>query len=358
VIANLVRRASAAASALALLFLSSGCTMTHYVTQAAAGQDELQRRAVDIDVLLEGHHVEGRTKKLLSEIAPIKAFGEAHGLRPTPNYTMYVRLDRPAVAWNVSACDPLMFRPKSWSFPIVGSFTALNWFAKKDAEEFAKDLEHHGWDVDMRGLTAYSTAGWFTDPIVSSMFSTGEDARGRLANTVLHESTHATFFVPGQSALNESVAGFVGDKMSALYMEERFGKDSREVVAYLDSEKRGRDRVVKLHEAYQKLDALYRSKATREEKLAKKAEILRALRAEVRFQRPINNATLMGFRTYNSGQEELASLLDACGGSYPRFMATLERLKSRGLGPATGSQTFEIGAAVAALTREGCAPAN
>jgi predicted aminopeptidase len=354
VIARIARTAGALACALIML---SGCTMTRYVTQAAAGQDDLQRRAVDIDVLLEGHHVEGRTKMLLSEIAPVKAFGEAHGLRPTPNYTTYVRLDRPAVAWNVSACNPIAFQPMSWKFPIVGSFTALNWFDKKEAEGFAKDLESHGWDVEMRGLTAYSTAGWFTDPIVSSMFSSGDEARGRLANTFLHESTHATFFVPGQSALNESVAGFVGDQLSVLYMEEHLGKDARETRAYRDSEARGRDRVKKLHAAYEKLDALYRSKATREEKLQKKAEILKALRAETKYPRPINNATLIGYRTYNSGQEELAALIDACGGSYPRFFATLERLKTRGLGPAAGAQTFDIGKSIAALTAEGCAPA-
>ncbi len=344
-------------SALAVAGVLSGCTMTHYVAQAAAGQDELERRAVDIDVLLTGHHVEGKTRVLLSEIADLKAFGEAHGLRPTPNYTTYVRLDRPSVAWNVSACAPLAFRPKTWSFPIAGSFTSLNWFHKSDADAFARDLATEGWDVEQRGLSAYSTAGWFHDPIVSSMLSRGPEARGRLANVVLHESTHATFFVPGQSALNESVANFVGDALALAYMAERVGKDESETRTYADSERRGRERVKVLHEAYVALERLYASKATVEEKRQKKAELLEALQAQLRFQRPVNNATLIQYRTYNSGQEELAALLAACGGSYARFFHTLETL--RGAATATG-QSFDVGAMVAPLTRAGClsAPAS
>lgn len=334
-----------------VLFMLSGCTMTHYVAQAAAGQDELGRRAVPIDVLLEGHHVEGKTRGLLSEIAELKRFGESKGLRPTPNYTTYVHLDRPSVAWNVSACAPLSFRPKTWSFPIAGSFTSLNWFHKEEADAFAKELAAQGWDVDQRGLTAFSTAGWFHDPIVSSMLSKGPEARGRLANVVLHESTHATFFVPGQSALNESVANFVGDHLSLEYMRLRVGEDDRETRAYAESEQRGRERVKILHEAYVALDRIYGSKAPDDEKRRAKAALLAKLQTELRFPRPVNNATLIQYRTYNSGQEELATLLAVCDGDYGRFFRALETLR----GASKAAQSFEVGAMVAPLTRSGCA---
>ena len=338
---------------LALAWALGGCTMTRYVAQAAAGQDELERRAVPIDVLLSGHHVEGKTRVLLSEIAELKKFGEAHGLRATPNYTAYVRLDRPSVAWNVSACAPLAFRPKTWSFPVAGSFTSLNWFRKADADTFAQDLAREGWDVDQRGLTAYSTAGWFHDPIVSSMLSRGPEARGRLANVVLHESTHATFFVPGQSALNESVANFVGDRLALDYMDLRLGKDENETRAYAESERRGRERVKLLHEAYVALDRIYTSKLPADEKRAQKAALLQKLQAALRFPRPVNNATLIQYRTYNSGQEELSALLTACGLDYARFFRALQTLHGAA---STGGQSFDVGAMVAPLTRAGCAP--
>ncbi len=329
---------------LALMWALTGCTMTRYVAQAAAGQEELGRRAVDIDVLLTGHHVEGKTRVLLSEIADLKKFGEAHGLRPTPNYTTYVRLDRPSVAWNVSACAPLAFRPKTWSFPIAGSFTSVNWFHKADADAFAKDLAQQGWDVDQRGLGAYSTAGWFHDPIVSSMLSKGPEARGRLANVVLHESTHATFFVPGQSALNESVANFVGDRLALDYMNERIGNDASETRAYAEQERHGRERVKLLHDTYVALELLYASKIPADEKRQKKAVLLQKLQSENRFSRPVNNATLIQYRTYNSGQEELAALLVSCDGSYARFFRALETLRGKAAG-----QSFEIGAMVTSI---------
>jgi predicted aminopeptidase len=350
VIGTMVRAATKLSAFAVILVSLSGCTMTRYVTQAAAGQDELERKAVDIDVLLTGHHVEGKTRVLLSQIAELKRFGEAHGLRATPNYTAYVRLDRPSVAWNVSACAPLSFRPRTWSFPVAGSFTSLNWFHKDEADAFARDLALQGWDVDMRGLGAYSTAGWFHDPIVSSMLSTGPEAKGRLANVVLHESTHATFFVPGQSALNESVANFVGDHLSAVYMEERVGKDSPETRAYLESERRGRERVLLLHRAYLELERLYASDVPREEKLQKKAVLLQKLERELRFPRPVNNATLIQYRTYNTGQEELARLLGACSGDLARFFAALSTLAQT-----TGkSQSFDFGPRIGALADAGC----
>jgi len=139
------------------------------LTQAAAGQHDLLERAHDIDELVHENRVNGRMRRLLSQVAVMKQYGEKHGLSATSNYPKYVRVDGREVVWVVSASEPLRFRSKSWSFPLVGNFTYLGWFKLAEARAFADDLKKTGWDVDVRGAGAYSTAGFFEDAVLSSM---------------------------------------------------------------------------------------------------------------------------------------------------------------------------------------------
>jgi predicted aminopeptidase len=312
----------------ALAVATSGCGSLRYVTQASVGQYDLMTRARDIDTLVREERVDARTRRLLGQVAAVKAFGERHGLTATSNYTEYVRVDRAAAVWVVSASEPLRFHSKSWSFPIVGSFTYLGWFDRAEADAFGDELRREGWDVDVRGAGAYSTAGYFRDAVLSTMIPRGRTALGDLANTILHESAHSTFFTHDQSTLNESVANFVGDRLAEAYLTEALGRDADETKAYLASEREGDARGAAMHAAYEKLSALYASRKPRDEKLREKNEILGKLRVEVRFRRPINNATLIQYKTYNSGQEELGRLLSTCGGDWPRFIRTLKRLES------------------------------
>jgi predicted aminopeptidase len=327
---RLVSRALTALGALASAFALSGCisgASLHYVTQAAAGQEKLNGRGIDISEVIEHNYLDKRTRGLLAHVPQIKAFGEKHGLRPTKNYERYLWIGRPAVMWVVSACAPLAFRPKTWTFPVIGSITYTGWFDRKEADDYAKELAAKGWDVDVRGSQAYSTLGWFTDPILSTMLSGGDDAVGDLADVVLHESLHATFYVPGQSTLNESMASFVGDHLAAEYLEEHGGPNGVDKARFIDLRKKGEARGKKMKEAYAALEALYASKLSKEEKLAEKKRITEALRAELKLSRPLTNATLIQYKTYGSGKDEMEQLLELCGGSVPRMLKALERVR-------------------------------
>ena len=173
-------------------------------------------------------------RELLAEVPTIKRFAERHGLRPTSSYAKYAEVPRSAIVWVVSASTPLSFQPRTWTFPIVGSVPYLGWFDEAEARDFADDLRSQGYDVDLRGAQAYSTLGWFDDPILSTMLGSGDEAVGDLANVVLHESVHATYYLPGQSPLNESVADFLGDRLATAYLRERTGENSDELRAYLE----------------------------------------------------------------------------------------------------------------------------
>ena len=331
--------------------LLSGCMPIRYVTQAAAGQEQLNRQGVDIETVVREERLDKRTRQLLAHVSPIKAFGERYGLRRTKNYQRYIRLDRPAVVWVVSACDPVAFRPRVWRFPIVGSITYSGWFDRSEAKTYAEGLARAGWDVDLRPSQAYSTLGWFDDPILSTMISPEPDALGELADVVLHETLHATFYVPNQSTLNESVAAFVGDELAARYLDETTGPDSDEKAQFVEAKRRGERRGTLMKRAYEALDALYRSSKPRSEKLAEKADIIAQLARDTGIRRPITNATLIQYKTYGSGKAELAALLEACGGDFTKTLGALEALRSASHGAPPHSDPGEL---LRPLVEAGC----
>lgn len=340
---------------LVLLFalLSSGCFTSRYLTQAAAGQERLNGKGIEIQEVVDNGYLDKRTRELLAHVPRIKAFGERHGLKRTKNYERYLYVGHTAVVWVVSACDPLRFRPKTWKFPIVGSISYTGWFDRNDAKEYAAELSQKGWDVDVRPSPAYSTLGWFDDPVLSTMIAPGEEALGDLADVILHETLHATYYVPGQSTLNESVASFVGDTLAVRYLDEVAGPDSKEKAKFLALRSKGEARGKKMKAAYAELSALYASNLSKAEKLEKKKEIFTRLQTEAQIRRPLSNASLIQYKTYGSGRDEMEALLRSCDGDMPRVIRTLERLRPIAKEAKPHS---DPGALLRPLLEGGCAP--
>lgn len=310
----------------ALALAATGCLQVGYLAQAAAGQDDISYRARPIGDVLEDRSVSAHTRSMLSLIADVKAFGERHGIDPTGNYREYVELDRPVVVYVVSASHPLRFELVTWWFPIVGSVPYLGWFNKRDAEKFADELREEGWDVDLRGARAYSTLGWFDDPILSTMIRPRPSVVGDMVNVVIHESVHATHYVNSQSAFNESLADYVADTLTDVYLRERLRVDRWELLAYAQSQQRRQAREKRFHDAHQQLKKLYESDLADADKLELKERITSRLRAEVSFWRPINNATLANSRTYHGGNDDFAGLLEACENDWTRFWKAVKTI--------------------------------
>jgi len=326
--------------------LQTGCLEARYVTQAAFGQLELMSDARPIAQVLADPSTDARTRRLLEEISHVRAFATTHGLRVGDRYQRFVDLDREAVVWFITASRPLAFEPKLWSFPVVGTFPYLGWFDLRDALAQRDRLRHSGWDVYVRPVRAYSTGGWFDDPVLSTMLRDGDDALPYLANVVLHELVHANVLIADQATFNESVASFVADEMAADYLSARYGASSPVVTDYRHD--LAEDRRVGEHmlAAYRALDALYTSDATDDAKRAGKQRILSALAADLPLRDPPNNAMLLGFRTYNAGLAELRHLRASCDGDWPRLLAALRSVPDRAFG---ATQRDDIGPVIAAL---------
>ena len=331
--------------------LLNGCSSVQYLYQAGKGQLELSNSSRPIDEVLKDEKTPSKLRVLLSEIPGVKKFSEESGLKPTKNYTDYVQLHRSAATYVVSACEPLKFKSKEWHFPIVGSFPYLGWFDLGEAKKYGEELKKEGLDVDVRGARAFSTLGWFRDAILSTMIPEGEEALGELVDVVIHESVHATLYISGQAYFNESLAMFVAEGLTPVYLEKIRGKDSPERKAYVSLETEYAEREKVLHQAYNSLDQLYSSSRPDPEKLEEKKAILDKLKVDLKSGRDYNNATLIQFRTYGVGRAEFGELLKVCGSDWRRFMRTLSRIKWEAF---SKPQQEDLAPVILPLAREGC----
>ena len=298
---------------------ASGCIEVAYSLQATRGQVDLWSRRVPIEEILQSEDSPRRTQLILQEVERILAFANSVGLKDKGNYRQYVELDRDAVVWFMTASKPLSFEEKVWGFPVVGTFPYLGWFSYQDALAYRAKLQDEGWEVFLRRVRAYSTGGWFRDPVLSTMIEKSDDALLWLATVLFHELTHANILIANQSTFNESIASFVGDTVSSQYLEKRFGGDSELLTKFREVLVHEKQTAEKLRDAYKKMEALYDSTVAEEEKLRVKEKTMTDLRIELDLSYALNNAALIGFRTYNAGQKDIRELFLACGKNWDRF---------------------------------------
>ncbi len=316
--------------------LLSGCSSVYYFYQAGKGQLGLLNRAKPIEKVIEDPTTDPNLVTLLKKIPGIRTFCEESGLKPTPNYQSYVKLDQDAVVYVVTVSDALKFNVKIFSFPIVGSFNYIGWFDKNDAIKFAKDFEKKGLDIDVRGAAAYSTLGWFKDPLLSSMIPQRDgriepEALVELVNVLIHESVHATIYWKNQSYFNESVAFFVAWVLTQRYFESMGLMDSAEWKKYLQVKDRQKKIFRRFSSAYADLNKIYESPSSDSEKLEKKNKYLSDLQNELEIRHPISNATVVQFKTYDDSDHGFLKLFERSGNDLKRFLRSLESVGSKRL---------------------------
>jgi predicted aminopeptidase len=291
-----------------------GCLYVEYVSQGAAGQLDLLARAQPIEQVIRDPNTPLRTAMLLAEIPAIKDYGRSYGLNIRENYRKYTALHRPAAVWFVNAADPVSFKAIPWCFPIAGCFPGLGWFDEEDAIAFKLRLEAQGYDSQARPASAYSTGGWFEDPVLSTMLGGGDEALPELANVILHESVHATVLVPDEQFFNETFAMYIADTLTDHWIATRFGPGSPEDVAWTLGQALSLPRTARVLATYEQLKLVYENdKLDRASKLAAKAKIIDDLVADLKFRRRPNNASLTEAKLYNGGTDMLREAHRQCG---------------------------------------------
>ncbi len=206
-----------------LLFMLTGCQI-HYLMKSAISQADLLMRRVPIDEAIKDPNLTADEKRKLQLALEARQFAETElGLKVTKNYTSYVKLDRPYVTYVVSAAPRTELTPHLWHYPLVGSLPYRGYFNPDDARKESDALTKEGMDSYVRGVSAFSTLGWFRDPVLSSMLAYQDHD---LVNTIIHETVHATLYIKSEADFNERLATFIGNKGTEMFYRKREGDAS------------------------------------------------------------------------------------------------------------------------------------
>lgn len=336
--ANCLRGWALHFAGLVALLLQGGCGV-HYVARSAVFQAELLTSGEPAERVLASGTLSAGQEQRLRLFAEVKAFGARIGLKSTHNYDQYaIRWHRRI--WNLSAAPPLSLSPRTWWFPIVGTVPYLGFFTDEDVASWRGRLEAEGYEVHVREVGAYSTLGWFRDPVLPAMLRWDEP---RIAETVCHELAHATLWIPGSVSFNESFASVVGEAAGDRFLVEKYGEGSDEVRRARDANHDSDVFVALLVQLTAELDAVYTSARPDAERHAARAALLASLpervaasdlrepEAWLRYvaSQTWNNARLSQFRTYNTRHADFRRILDGHGGELGPFIEDI-RTRTRG----------------------------
>lgn len=291
--------------------LVAGSPHTKYLFQAAYGHLALLSSARPIDSYLADPSVDEELKAKLVKVKQIRDFAIRElNLPDTDSYKMYVAIDRPYVVWNVIATPELSMQPVEWCFPIAGCASYRGYYNKHEALAFARSMQEAGYDVHVAAVPAYSTLGWFNDPVISTFINYSEP---QLARLIFHEMAHQVLYVKGDSQFNESFAVAIEEEGVERWIAKHGDEEMRQT--YLANNKRKKDFLALLAKYQSQLSVNYASDATVEEKRAEKEKIMNALQDEFKavrvgwqgyagydgwFARQLNNAHLASIATYHS----------------------------------------------------------
>jgi len=296
---------------LALGLSASACSPT-YVLRAAWEEAKILNARKPIARIVADTATDWETRDKLLLVLQARQFAaDSLGLDAEDSYTLFTRVRSDTLVMVLSAAPRDQLRPHTWWFPVVGRVPYKGFFDPEDAEKEQRRLEARGYDTYLRPSAAFSTLGWFNDPLLSTLLRYD---RVSLANTVVHEIFHNTFYAPGQAVFNESLASFVGGRGAIEFFCRR---DGPEAESCRTAEAMWQDDLLFgafLERLVGELEALYaRTDLLPEEKLREReglfAEAQRRFAAEVRpglrvdtfasFTRePLNNATLIARRIY------------------------------------------------------------
>jgi predicted aminopeptidase len=334
--------------ALLPLILLAGCSPV-YVLKAGVQQARILAARTPIpEVVADPATDEDTRGKLLLVMEAREWAATELGLDVGKSYTTFVRMPSDTLSHILSAAYRDRFAAKTWWFPIVGRMPYKGYFELEDAEAAARKLDAEGFDTWIRPTSAYSTLGWFADPVMSTLLR--YDTVG-LVETILHEISHQHLYVPGNGRFNESFATWVGNAAAIRFFCQREGGGADTVWCA-----RARDRwqdamtfSVFLDGLVDELAALYADPSLdREAKLSRREELFAAsldrFRTEVQpaflastyasfLTTPLNNATLLSRMLYYHRLPAFQALEDAHGGDLLAAIEVLRAAVERGEDP-------------------------
>lgn len=321
-----------------VLAMLPSCTTLSYYGQSVTGHLNLMTRAEPIDAVLARKDLPETTRARLQLAGRIRAFAVGEmGLPDNGSYTSYADTGRDYVVWNVVAAEEFSVFPKRWCFAFVGCLSYRGYYDKHDADAEAKLFANQGMDVHVSGARAYSTLGWFKDPLTTTIL---EQSEAELVYVLNHELAHQRLYLDNDSAFNESFATAVGNEAVRRWYERQ--GDTTTYDAYITAQARRADFYRLLIDTRRRLAALYDQSLPDAEKRTRKAAVFAELKGpryaafKARWNgyggydrwmaQDLNNARLSLVATYQQHVPAFQALLAQHAGDLQAFYAAAERL--------------------------------
>ncbi|MCU7246198.1 aminopeptidase [Pseudomonas koreensis] len=319
----------------ALFLLLNGCSSLGYYSQLASGQMQLLRAREPVSEVIADPSRDPTLRAHLVQSQKARAFASEHlHLPDNQSYRLYADIGRPYVVWNVFATPEFSLTPQNHCFPIAGCVAYRGYYSQSAARGEAAIQSLQGMDVSIGSVEAYSTLGWFNDPILNSMMGWGDE---RLATLIFHELAHQRFYVQDDTEFNESFATFVEQEGTRQW------RAFRGLPADHDAQLQRRDQFIQLVlDTRTRLEKLYAQPLPAEQMRTRKAAEFERFRRDYRTLRdsqwagdkrydawvnaPLNNARLLPFGLYDQWVPAFAELFRQADGDWLRFYAQVEKL--------------------------------
>lgn len=327
-------KALVAVGALASL---SSCASIGYYAQAVSGHIEVMWHAVPIEERLREADTPGPLKDKLARVLVIRDFASRElGLPDNDSYRRYTDLGRPYVLWNVFAAPEFSVSPVQSCFPFAGCVSYRGFYSEDGARDYADALAREGDDVYVGGVTAYSTLGWFSDPVLSTFINYPEP---EVARIIFHELAHQTVYIKGDTVFNESFAVAVEEEGLRRWLD-REGTDAQRT-AYADSRRRQAEFAALVLKYRARLADFYEKPLASEEKRRGKRRLFEEMSGEYAtlkaswggfagfdrlIARGLNNAFLVSIASYTELLPAFRSLLAKDKGDLPVFYQAVREL--------------------------------
>jgi predicted aminopeptidase len=319
----------------------SGCSPL-YVMRAAYEEGKILWRREPITDFIEKPGTDADTKEKLGLVLAVRDYADKTlKMNVGGSYSSYSYVDRPDLTYILTAVPKTELKPYTWWFLFVGRVPYKGYFSGEDANRAAAELQREGYDTIIRTAAAFSTLGWFDDPLLSNLLRYDEVT---LANVIFHELLHNTLYVKGSAAFNESLANFVGGHAAIDFFHDKFGEGSAEHQRAVLAWQGELEFANFLEGVTNTLNALYASNIPLEDKLRLREEVFaRSKREWVRrfadpesyrsrnfLQQPFNNAVIIQYTLYLKNLKLFEALYDAEGKSLTRLIDSIREAVSKG----------------------------
>ncbi|WP_426417463.1 aminopeptidase [Aestuariirhabdus sp. LZHN29] len=302
------------------MFMLGGCEAPGYYWQAGEGQWQLLHQRQEVAELIESEQTpEQLRERLLTSQQMIDFAHQALKLPDNGSYRHYVDLERPYVVWNLFASEEFLIEPYQWCYPVAGCLNYRGYFDPESADQAATKMAQQGFDTWVGGVRAYSTLGWFSDPLLNTFIYQQELG---LAELIFHEMAHQRVFAKGDTEFNESLATVIANEgVRRWALRSNLHYDRHEV----ETERNNRQAFALLvKETRDQLQALYRRPLDDSTKRAQKQQVLQQLRIEYQRRRRAQWQTFDRYDDWVAGDLNNAKLSTVS--SYYRWVPLFESL--------------------------------